>query len=220
MIVKNHPLLKRFCRHVAFDAPVRRGHLDGDGTDEIVVTNGHIGEFDDGAYAYEQPFQIFRRHTDGTFALLDDDDWGDYFSRPHVGRALWTVDINGDHRNDVMITHTREHARLLVNQTPATNRYLSVRLVGRDCTRDATGAIVRFSHDGQDRTLWCLSGDGYMCSNERILRAGVGSSDEVNDVHVVWADGSVDQIGTLATNAHYLIVQGDGAATKLLRGQK
>ncbi|WP_372894534.1 FG-GAP-like repeat-containing protein, partial [Stieleria sp.] len=49
--------------------------LDDDGSDEIVVTNGHIGEFDDGEYAYEQPFQVFHRHTDGTFALLDDDDW-------------------------------------------------------------------------------------------------------------------------------------------------
>ncbi|WP_197455808.1 FG-GAP-like repeat-containing protein [Stieleria neptunia] len=194
--------------------------LDGDGTDEIVVTNGHIGEFDDGAYAYEQPFQIFQRHGDGKFSLLHDDDWGDYFSRHHVGRALWTVDINGDHRNDVIITHTREHARLLINQTPATNRYLSFRLVGRDCSRDATGAFVRFSHDGRNRSLWCLSGDGYLCSNERILRAGVGSSDEVTDVQVVWADGSIDHIGTLTTDAHYLIVQGDGAATKLPRGQK
>ncbi|MCS7465786.1 FG-GAP-like repeat-containing protein [Stieleria sp. ICT_E10.1] len=194
--------------------------LDGDGSDEIVVTNGHIGEFDDGEYAYEQPFQIFKRRTDGMFVLLDDDDWGDYFSRPHVGRALWTIDINGDHRNDVMITHTREHARLLINQTPTTNRHLSFRLIGRECARDATGAIVRFSHDGKKRSLWCLSGDGYMCSNERILRAGVGSSDEVNNVHVIWPDGSVDRIGNLATNTHYLVVQGDDAATSLLRGQK
>ncbi len=193
--------------------------LDDDGIDEIVVTNGHIGEFDDGDYAYEQPFQLFRRQADGRFDVVDDDGWGDYFAHPHVGRALWTVDINADDRNDLMVTHTREQVRLLVNRTADENHRVSFRLVGTTCSRDATGAVLRFSHDGRTRSLWCLSGDGYLCSNERILRAGVGSSDKVNDVQVFWPDGSIDSIGTLDAGARYLIIQGQDAATKMSLGR-
>ncbi|QEG01072.1 ASPIC and UnbV [Stieleria maiorica] len=194
--------------------------LDDDGTVEIAVTNGHIGEFDDGDYAYEQPFQLFRRQADGRFAVVDDDDWGDYFERAHVGRALWTIDINADDRNDLLVTHTREQARLLVNRTADQNHRISFRLVGTTCSRDATGAVLRFSHAGRNRSLWCLSGDGYLCSNERILRAGLGPSDKVTEVKVFWPDGSTDSIGTLDADARYLIVQGQGSATKMNLGHQ
>lgn len=189
--------------------------LDGDGIDEIAVTNGHIGEFEDGIYEYEQPFQLFRRDEQGLFRLVDDDHWGDYFARHHVGRALWTIDADGDLRSDVMITHTRESLRLLINQTDDDNHRVAFKLVGTDCARDAVGAVLRFEHDGKQRTLWRLSGDGYECSNEAILRAGIGASDRVHKVTVQWADGSVDRIGDLPADSLYVIVQGQRAATKL-----
>ena len=190
--------------------------LDSDGIDEIVVTNGHIGDFPlPGALPYEQPLQLFRRGSTGRFELLIDDQWGEYFGQPHVGRALWSMDVNRDGRNDVLITHAHEPVRLLVNRGRDQNSRIAFKLIGTSSSRDAIGAIVRLESDGRQRTLWSLAGDGYMCSNERILRAGVGSADEVTGVTVTWQDGSVDRIGTLETNAEYTIVQGGGEAFRL-----
>ncbi len=188
--------------------------LDDDGIDELVVTNGHIGDFGDETIRYKQPFQVFRRSARGKFSLLDDDSWGEYFSTPHVGRCVWTMDVDGDDRSDVMITHSREQVRLLLNRSRSDHNRISFKLVGTNSSRDAIGAVVRFTHGGRKRTLWCLSGDGYMCSNERVLRAGLGKADRVDNLTVTWQDGSIDELGTLDANAHYVIVQGDATAFK------
>jgi tetratricopeptide (TPR) repeat protein len=192
--------------------------LDNDGIDEIVVTNGNIGQFSEpGADRYEQPLQLFRRTRDGTFALLEDDAWGDYFSDHHVGRALWTTDVNRDGRMDVIVTHTREQIGLLINETSGQNNRVAFKLVATQCSRDAIGAVIRFHVNGQSRTLWMLSGDGYFCSNEKTLLAGLDEASEVTDVTVTWQDGSVDEISTLEANSQYLIVQGEGEAFPLYR---
>lgn len=184
--------------------------LDGDGIDEIAVTNGHIGDFPDPkAPPYEQPFQIFRRGSQGNFVLLDDNPWGDYFQTPHVGRAMWRMDVDRDGRDDLMITHCAEQVRLLVNQSDDENHRIAFRLIGTQSARDAIGAIVRFQSDGRARTLWQLAGDGYLCSNERTLRAGLGNDHEVTNVMITWPDGSITEIGTLAADAEYLIVQNE-----------
>ncbi|MCA9139672.1 MAG: CRTAC1 family protein, partial [Planctomycetales bacterium] len=189
--------------------------LDGDGIDEIAVTNGHIAKFPDDIYDFEQPFQLFRRGEKGTFTLVEDDSWGRYFSNDHVGRALWTIDVNADNRSDIMVTHIQEPVHLLINGTSDNNRRIGFKLVGTSCSRDAIGAVVRFEVDRKTRKLWSLSGHGYMCSNEQVLRAGVGHSEWVRNVTVEWSDGSTDRVGDLETDAQYVLVQGEPKATKV-----
>ncbi len=190
--------------------------LDNDGIDEIIVSNGHIGDFSDPeSLPYEQPLQLFRRGSTGRFELVDDDSWGDYFRSPHVGRALWTADVNRDGRNDIMISHNDEQVCLLVNRGKDRNHRIGFKLVGTRNSRDAVGAVVRFESGGRSRALWALAGDGYMCSNERILRAGLGEANRVENVSVTWQDGTVDQLGSLDADAQYIIVQGEIKAFRL-----
>ncbi len=195
--------------------------LDNDGLDEIAVTNGHIGDFPDPeAPPYEQPLQIFRRSNDSKFAMIDDDDWGNYFRSPHVGRALLTADVNRDGRNDLLITHSNEQIALLLNEGTTANDCIAFKLVGTQCSRDGVGAVIRFKSKGAARTLWQLSGDGYFCSNEKILLAGLSQSDEVTDVEVTWQDGSMDRLGTLPANTLHLIIQGEQRAFPLHHYEK
>jgi ASPIC and UnbV len=114
-----------------------------------------------------------------------------------------------------MITHMYEQIRLLINETQDDHDRIAFKLVATDCSRDAIGAVIRFQSGGQRRTLWMLSGDGYYCSNEKTLIAGLGKADEVTDVTVTWQDGSIDQLGTLGANTQYLIIQGQGEAFPL-----
>ncbi|MFK8113495.1 MAG: FG-GAP-like repeat-containing protein [Rubripirellula sp.] len=186
--------------------------LDDDGIDELVVTNGHIGDFGPDSPPHAQHFQVFRRGTSGTYQQVDVASWCDYLGTPHVGRALWTLDADGDLRSDLIVTHENEPPRLLVNRSSSQNHRIALRLVGTRCARDGTGAVVRFQANGRSRVLWSLSGDGYMCSNERILRAGLGNEQQVQQLSVTWPDGTTDQIGNLAANREYVIIQGSGLA--------
>ena len=137
---------------------------------------------------------------------------GDYFHKPHVGRALWTIDANADGRSDVLLTHSYEQVRLLVNRGQDQGKRIAFKLVGTHNSRDAIGAVIRFDAGGRSRTLWCLAGNGYMCSNEQIMRAGLDDADQVENVIVTWPDGSIDEIGSLKANSEYVIVQGDQTA--------
>ncbi len=182
--------------------------IDCDGVDEIIVSNGHIGQFSNrNEPPYEQLAQVFRRHTTGTYRLVNSESWGGYFSRRHAGRSLWTADVNADGRSDVLITHTIEPISLLLNDGPSKHNVVAFKLVGTRSSRDAVGSIVRFHVNGRQRKLWCLSGDGYMCSNERILRAGVGNSTRIENVSVAWPDGSIDELGSLDVNTEYILIQ-------------
>ncbi len=187
--------------------------LDNDGINEIMVTNGHIGDFADAeSPPYEQPLQIFRRASDAKFALVGDDSWGAYFRDSHVGRSLLTIDVNRDGRDDVVVSHSHEQIRLLINETSTHHSHVAFKLAATRCSRDAVGAIVTFVAGGKRRTLWALSGDGYLCSNERTLRTGVGPASNVSELRVTWPDGSVDNFGTCDTNAEYLLIQGESTA--------
>ncbi|MGI9470922.1 MAG: CRTAC1 family protein, partial [Rubripirellula sp.] len=187
--------------------------LDGDGIQELIVTNGHIGHFDEpDSLPYAQPMQLFRRGGDGTFSLVDIAPWGKYFANDHVGRALWTIDVDCDGREDMMVTHNAEQVGLLMNRSDDRHDRVAFRLVGTDVARDATGAIIRFECNGKERTLWMLSGDGYLCSNERTLRAGLGDAKQIANVRVTWQDGTTDSFGDLKSNSEYLLVQGQDEA--------
>jgi hypothetical protein len=189
--------------------------LDNDGWLELLVTNGHISEFGDKEVPLRQPFQFFRRGNQGKFQLVDDDAWGDYFVSNHVGRSLWTIDANVDGLTDVVVTHTYESAKLLLNQTKTNNRRIEFQLVGTKSSRDTVGAVVGFTVEGQQRRLWHNSGDGFMCSNEHILRAGVGLAEKIEDVSVQWPDGSTDHFGSLEADSRFLLIQGQADAFRL-----
>ena len=189
--------------------------LDNDGWLELLVTNGHITEFGDKEVPLRQPFQVFRRGSKGKFQLVDDDTWGEYFASDHIGRSLWTIDANVDGLTDVLVTHTYEPAKLLINQTQTANKQIEFQLVGTNCSRDAVGAVITFSEGGRQRRLWRSSGDGFMCSNEPILRAGMASSSKAKEVSVRWPDGSTEHFGTLDAGNRFLLIQGQADSFRL-----
>jgi len=183
--------------------------LDNDGVDEIAVTNGHIGDFNDPKDPpYKQPLQIFRRDQQSAFRLIDDDSWGEYLYDSHVGRAMWLMDVNRDGLRDILITHTSEPICLLVNQTESDAHKIAFRLVGTSNSRDAVGTIIRFDCGGRSRALWSLAGDGYLCCNEKTLHAGLGDVERVDNVTVTWQNGRIDHLGSLKADSEYLIVEG------------
>lgn len=106
------------------------------------------------------------------------------------------------------------HMHLMVNanRTRSANQRIAFQCVGTKSSRDAIGATVDVVAGDQKRRVWLLSGDGYMSSNERILKLGVGSTKTVTDVVVRWPSNEVESFGTLQTGATYLLVEGTGQA--------
>jgi tetratricopeptide (TPR) repeat protein len=187
--------------------------FDNNGTAELIITNGHVNEVkDDDPYGITLAMlpQVYDRDSSGVWKELENKELGEYFSKPHVGRALLTLDANRDGRMDVFITHLFEPVCLLVNRTETLGASQGIVLVGTVGQRDAIGASVTMEVNGHKRTLQLLAGDGYMCSNQRRLSTGVGTATEILDVQVRWPSGTHEFFGDILVGEDLLLIEGTG----------
>lgn len=189
--------------------------FDNNGMVELIVANGHVDDFDQPDKPYEMPTQLFSLGDDGRWFENDSDRLGDYFKKLHLGRALASVDINRDGLTDVVITHLEEPVSLLVNQTPDSGSSIELTFKSVESHRDAIGTRVTVELNGEKSVYHLLAGDGYMCSNQRVISIGTGGLGGVENVTVTWPSGTEQSLGDLVSGRHYLIVEGEAAAFEL-----
>ncbi len=115
-----------------------------------------------------------------------------YMSAMHVGRGLWKMDIDQDHRVDLVVTHQTEPVALLMNRTESSNHWIAIKLVGTTCERNAVGATVEVKSGETIMTQWCSSGEGYFGANEELMRFGLGDATTPVTIHIRWPDGTQD----------------------------
>lgn len=181
--------------------------LNGDGRDELFVANGHLDDFTFLGHPYRMQAQLFQP-AGRRFREINA---GSYFDRPEIGRAAATIDWNRDGRTDLLVGHLYQPVALLENQSHDSSPQVALRLIGRSCARDPIGSTVsRPTSDGlQIRQL--TAGDGYQCSNERLLRfAGpqhTRSADPA-ELTVQWSGG--------ATSVYRLPVSRDAAPSMVI----
>lgn len=187
--------------------------FDHDGTLELIVTNGHVDMFARGEErsVYSQPMQVFQRDASGGYQEIALEQPDEYMSRVHVGRALWTIDANRDGMLDLVVTHQTEPTALLMNHSNPKGNWIAVQLIGTTSSRDAIGSKVVVKSGEGVFAGFQISGDGYMCSNERILRFGLGAGDESCELQITWPDGSNQIHSGLARGRIWQIVQGSDA---------
>ena len=188
--------------------------VNGDGHAELIVTNGHVDNFDFGGDAgfMFQPLQIFTSAGDGTYRPAEHARDG-YLDRRHIGRGLFTADVDRDGDIDVFVTHQSEPAALLINHTePAGDRPggmnfdVAFALVGTTDGRDAIGASVHWTrpagehsgradeHSGRvdgrfGPVAYRTAGDGYLCRNEPLVRLPPPPPGGPPVAAVRWPDG-------------------------------
>jgi tetratricopeptide (TPR) repeat protein len=191
--------------------------LDNDGNLELVVSNGHVDDYPgEKSSPYAQPMQVFRRTRDNRYESVGNAIGGSYLATPHIGRALWTLDADQNGLMDLVVTHQSEPVSLLMvtaqspgNQSPG--NWIKLYFSGRECSRDAIGTRVTIQSGGQSYTSVLTSGDGYLCSNERLISIGLGLQSSPCDVTVQWPDGSSQTFMNLKTNRSWMIVQNEEA---------
>ncbi|TWT52782.1 FG-GAP repeat protein [Rubripirellula amarantea] len=190
--------------------------LNADGWREIIVTNGHVDLYstrsEDAFYA--QPLQVFQRISTGKFTNSEFEADGEYTSQHHVGRAMWTMDVNRDGRTDFAVTHQTEPVALLINHTPIENQTINVQLRGTQSGRDAIGASVTLSVGSHSEVQTLTTGSGFQCSNESVLMFVLPQSAEPNDttLEVSWPSGRLQEFACGSDVRDWLLVEGDSDA--------
>ncbi|WP_182871377.1 FG-GAP-like repeat-containing protein [Rhodopirellula sp. JC639] len=189
--------------------------FDNSGSLELMVTNGHVDDVHRTDVAYAMPPQTFRRQPSGRWEELKADSMGDYFAKPHLGRALASVDVDRDGRTDVAITHLYAPVSLLVNRTDDAGQSIGLILKATRSQRDAIGAVATATVGTQTVTHPLTAGDGYMCTNQRRISIGLGDQPAAGAITIQWPSGTTQSFGTLQGGHDYVLVEGAEQAFQL-----
>ena len=181
---------------------------DLDGWQDLIVTNGHVGNLKHHGVPYEMPPQFYRNLGKGTFVELPASTLGSFFSGKYLGRGLARLDWNRDGRDDFAISHVNSSAALVTNQTITAGHFLIVQLVGVESDRDAIGSIVTV-HEGSRRFVRHLTaGDGYQACNQRQLVFGLGGCDAIHELEVQWPTGKIQRFPSVPVDCAVLLIEG------------
>ena len=173
--------------------------FDHDGREDLVVANGHVIRH---ATNLRQKPVLLRNRGNGQFDDVTPQG-GDYFRAAHLGRGLAAGDLDNDGRTDLVVSHLNHPVVLLRNQSAPGNHWLGVELVGRD-HRDVTGARVVLEVGGRKQTMFARGGGSYLSSSDRRFLFGLGASERVDRLTVIWPSGRTQhREGSQLTVDHY-----------------
>jgi tetratricopeptide (TPR) repeat protein len=132
------------------------------------------------------------------------------------GRGIGLFDWDFDGKVDMcLVNRSGPQVRLLHNDAPSGHHFLSLKLAGTTCNRDAIGARVEVHVKGeklapQMRTL--RAGDGFLSQSSKWLHFGLGTATDIERVIVRWPGGKAEEFTNLQADQQYLLTQGSGQA--------
>ena len=155
--------------------------FDSDGDEDAYAAAGGLG-FDPGA-----PDLLHLNDGTGRFSTEE-------VAAAGSGRGVATADFDADGDVDVAVGQLGGLLLLLANAAPISGNWLELRLVGRESARDACGAIVRISADGEEqlRQVSCRAGS-------KDVHVGLGDADFA-DVTIEWPSGRTQTLDGLEAN--------------------
>jgi hypothetical protein len=184
--------------------------FDLDGRLDLALANGHIEPdirktVPDVTYA--QPPQLF--WNDGGSRFLDVSQAAG-FTRPLVGRGLAAGDLDDDGDLDLVFTQNGGPPALYRcdrSGAAARNRFLQVRLVGREKNRDAIGSVLRARIGDRVLERWVRSGSSYLSQGELTATFGLGAADRVDRLEVRWPTGKESAVERVEASPPVLVLE-------------
>jgi tetratricopeptide (TPR) repeat protein len=189
---------------------------DNNGFLDLVVTNGHIDDYQNMSGPFRQKAQLFANRGNRFEEVAVDDPSG-YWGNVHLGRALARLDFDQDGRMDYVVTHIEEPSALLRNETPSNGHWAQLVLVGTQSERDAIGARVTVRAGEQQWTDWITGGDGYLCRNERLLPFGLGDQNRIDEIIVEWPSGQSQTWTSVPVDQRCMLIEGEPESFELSR---
>ncbi|MCH2183133.1 MAG: ASPIC/UnbV domain-containing protein, partial [Mariniblastus sp.] len=123
------------------------------------------------------------------------------------GLALSDWDLDGD--VDFLLTNRNAPMfRFLQNGIESGNHFVSFKLIGTLCNRDAIGARIRVKiPQGDWLTRSVTAGSGFLSQSSKRITFGLGPADKIEAVEIDWPDGTRSQLADVAVDQHYLVEQ-------------
>lgn len=180
--------------------------FDLDGQLDLYVVNGRVSA--DAAGSYEQRDQLFRGLGEKRFeesALLAGT------AKPQLGvsRGAAFGDVDSDGDIDLCVLDNGGGVRLLMNEGERVGKWARF-VVKTTRGSDALGARLAITCGA--RTWWRTveSAYGYLSAHDPRVHCGIGDSNRIDSVRVLWLDGSSEEFGPFDAGREYVLHRGAG----------
>jgi len=160
------------------------------------------------------PNVVFRNKNNLEFEMLTNKAG----STPSYSNGSAYSDLDNDGDLDIIVNTINQAALVLENKSTDTvhNNFISFSLKGDSIYKNTTGAkvylytdtIVKYSESNVTR--------GFQSSSSHKIHFGIGKSEKIDSVKVIWLDGTFQMMKGLSVNKHYSIAK-DKSAIKLKR---
>ncbi|MGH7130300.1 MAG: ASPIC/UnbV domain-containing protein, partial [Planctomycetaceae bacterium] len=156
------------------------------------------------------PNYAFRNNGDLTFTNLSE-EWG--LAQPGFSNGAAYVDLNNSGALDLVVNNVNEPAGIYRNRARELNghHYLKVMLRGSGANRSGVGAKVVIEHDGTKQLLEQMPTRGFQSSVDPRLHFGLGASDRIDSLTVIWPDHRYQTLTDLTVDRVLTLSQEDAA---------
>jgi hypothetical protein len=197
--------------------------VDNDGFKDIFIANGHVyPEVDkhDWGTTWEQRPLLFRNVGGKRFELVPAAT-GSGLAVVKTARGAAFGDIDNDGDVDVVMNNMDTPPTVLLNRAATGNNWLTVKLVGGPKSpRDAVGASVTCTVDGQRQRGIVVSGASYISQSDLRVHFGLGRATRVERLEIRWPSGALETIPVPNINRVIVVEEGGISAPKSARGKR
>jgi hypothetical protein len=185
--------------------------LDNDGRLDVFIANGHVYPEVDAhglGTRYLQKKQVFLNEGKRFRHATSEIGGGLLIEKSSRGAALGDIDNDGD--VDALIINMNDRPTLLRNDSPPSNRWITLRLVGTKSNRDAIGARVRIEAGGRAQTTFVRGDGSYLSHSDLRAHFGLREATKVDRVEIRWPSGLIETTTGLTANRFYVVAEGKG----------
>ena len=184
--------------------------FDDDGQPDILIVSGSI--YPPGTGMHHQLPQtesnlILMRNIDGHRFANVSEQAGPAFLESRCGRGAAFGDIFNTGRIGMVVNNLNDYPSLLRNQSPSTNSWLLVKLIGTATNRAAIGSRVVLTANNRCQVQEVRSGGSFCSQSDLRLHFGVGTAKEVR-VQIRWLGGAEETLEHVPAN-RLIVVQED-----------
>ena len=213
--------------------------LNNDMNKDIIITNGYLRDVDEkdvnkklkklqkkngGSLKWSEitPYlrsvklrnYVFENKGDLTFENQQN-DWG--FNQPTFSNGMAYGDLDNDGDMEIVINNLNERAFLYENKSD--NNYLKVKLSGNK-NKFGIGAKVNLFIGEKQLSNEVFGTRGYLSSVEPVIHFGLGSTDEVDRLEVIWPGGKRQTINNVKANQTLTLKEQDAKSNFNYRPEK